>query len=106
MLPTYYPCLQTPNTLFQLSAISGVFPLELIPSSVLLLRLTAIHPPPILLLVPRHARTKRNVHSRRCSKAKALRHLDEVELVHVEDTAEAVRRVGLQVTAVAVLCRL
>jgi hypothetical protein len=87
-------------------AISRVFPLELVPSSILLLRLTAIHSPPILFLVPRHARTKCYVHSRGRGKAKALGNLHEVEFVHVEDTAEAVRRVGLQVTAVRVFCRL
>lgn len=58
------------------------------------------------LLVPSHARSQRDIHSRRRGEPEALCHFHEIEFVNVEDAAEAVRSVGLEVGAVAVFCGL
>lgn len=73
-----------------------VLPLKLQP---LVLGLAAIRPTALLLLllVPTQARAQLDVNPRRGREAKALGHLDKVELVYVEDGAEGVRGVRLQV---------
>src|ERR1700734_3667795 len=83
-----------------------MLPFELVASTIMLLWLTPIDSSPGLLLVPGHASTKCYVHSWRRGKAKALRYLHKVELIHIKHAPEAVRSVSLQVTAVPVLCRL
>ena len=67
-----------------------------------LLRLTPVRPPPLDLLIPAQTRAQANVNSGRRAKPEALGDLDEIEFVHVEDGAQAVGGVGLQVGAVAV----
>jgi hypothetical protein len=54
------------------------FSLKLVPSSVLLLRLTTVYSSPILLLVPGHARSKCYIYPGWYSKAEAFRYLDQV----------------------------
>ena len=60
------------------STICTEFSLKLVPSSILLLRLTTIYSSPGLLLVPGHARSKCYVYPWWRCKAEALRYLDEV----------------------------
>jgi hypothetical protein len=70
------------------------------------LRLTTIRPSSATTTtwpaIPAHAGAELNIHPGRGGEAEALGHLDEIELVDVEDGAEGVRGVGLQVGAVAV----
>ena len=81
-------------------------PLGLVGPPALLLRLAAVCAPALDLLVAPHAGAQRDVDPRRRRKPKALGHLDQVQLVHVEDGPQAVRRVRLQVRSVPVLGRL
>jgi hypothetical protein len=87
-----------PNTAS--SIIRRMLPLKL-RTMTILLRLTPVAST-TLFLVPRHACPQRDVHSGRRREAEALCDFHEIQLVDVEDAAEAVRRVGLQVGAVAV----
>ena len=57
----------------------------------------------LLLLVPAQTRSQRNVNPRRGREAKALGHLDEIQLVHVKDGTKGVRGVGLEIRAVTFL---
>lgn len=71
-----------------------------------LLRLTAVRSPAFIALL--HAGTEIDVDTRRRSEAERFGHFDEIEVVDVEDCAQAVRGVGLKVGAVAVfggLCK-
>lgn len=68
-----------------------------------LMRLTPIRSSALLLLVPAHASAQRDVHPRRCRESKGLGHLDQIQLVHVEDASQTVRGVRLEVAAVALL---
>lgn len=65
--------------------------------------LTAIRPPTFLFLIPTHARAERDIHPGRDREAEALGHFNQIELMDVEDGAERMAGVGLQVAAVAVL---
>jgi len=67
-----------------------------------LLWLTPIVPPSSLLLVALHTRTQLDVNTWWSGKTEALGHFDKIEFVHVEDGAQAVRSIGLQVGSVAV----
>ena len=87
-----------PNTAS--SIIRRMLPLKL-RAMPILLRLTPIAAT-TLFLVPRHACPQGDVHSGRRGEAEALRDFHEIQLVNVEDAAEAVRRVRLEVGAVAV----
>lgn len=82
------------------SIILVALPLKLQP---LLGRLVAVVAPALLLLllVAAQAGAELDVDARRGREAEALGDLDEVELVHVEDGAEGVGGVGLEVRAVA-----
>jgi hypothetical protein len=83
------------------SAISTtVLPFE--PGTAMLLRLTSIRPPPTLLLVPTHACPELNIHPWRCRETKAFGDFDEIEFVDVEDRAERMRGIGLEIGAIAV----
>lgn len=77
-------------------------PLKLQPFPVL--RLTPVIPTTLLLLllVTTKTRAKLDIDARRGRESKALGHLDQVELVDVEDGAERVRGVSLEIGAVAV----
>lgn len=77
--------------------------LILLPSAILL-RLTTVSATALVALL--HAGAEGDVDARRGGEAEGLGDLDEVEGVDVEDAAQAVRRVGLQVGAVAVFGRL
>lgn len=74
-----------------------VLPLEL--QAFTTLGLAAVRPAALLLLllVPAQASSQRNVDPGRGRETEALGHFDEVQLVHVEDGAEGVRGVGLEV---------
>lgn len=88
------------------SAIRSMLPLKFrAMATAILLRLAAIAPPR-LLLVTRHARSQCDIYPRWRGESEALCYFHEIELVYVEDAAEAVRGVGLQVGAVAVFGRL
>lgn len=67
-----------------------------------LLRLAPVRPPALDLLVAAQARPQADVDARRRVEPEALGHLDQVEFVHVEDGAQRVRGVRLQVAPVAV----
>jgi hypothetical protein len=91
-----------PNT--NSSIIRRMLPLEL-RAMTILLRLASVAST-TLFLVPRHACSQRDVHSGWRGETEALRDFHEIQLVDVEDAAEAVRGVGLKVGAVAVFCGL
>lgn len=69
-----------------------------------LLRLAPVRAPPFNFLVPPQACSKTDIDTRRRTKPKALGHLDEIQLMHVEHGAQAVRGVGLEIGSVAVFC--
>ncbi|TKW56812.1 hypothetical protein CTA1_6381 [Colletotrichum tanaceti] len=71
--------------------------------ALLLPRLAAVRPPALRLLVAAHARADRDVDPWRRREAEALGHLGQVQLVDVEDGAQRVAGVRVQVAAVAVL---
>lgn len=80
-----------------------VLPLEL--QAFTPLRLAAVRPAALLLLllVPAQAGTQRDVNTGWGGESEALGHLDEVQLVHVEDGTEGMRGIGLEVRAVTFL---
>lgn len=80
-----------------------MLPLEL--QAFTILGLAAVRPAALLLLllVPAQARSQRNVNPRGGREAKALGHLDEIQLVHVKDGTKGVRGVGLEIRAVTFL---
>jgi len=87
-----------------LAALSVIVVLPLEPRALpigTLLWLTPIRPPRLFPIFP-HTRPQRDIHSGRCRKPKALRYLDEIQLVDIKHGAKAVRRVCLEVRAVAV----
>ena len=63
--------------------------------------LTPVRPAALLPAVPCHAGAHVDVDARWHREAEAARHRGQVELVHVEDGAQAVRRIGVQVRAEA-----
>ena len=83
--------------------ISRLTPLLEAPS---LLGLTPIRPPALRLLIPTHARTDDQIYLRWYTEAEALGHLDQVQIMDIEDRAQAVAGIRLQVGPVAVLCAL
>ena len=79
--------------------------MELLP----LARLTSIlspSPTSISFLRTLHARTQRNVHPRRGAEPKASCQFDQVQLLNVKHASQTVRRVCIEVGAVAFLGRL
>lgn len=68
--------------------------------------LTAIWPPALYLLVLVHTSAQLNVNPRRRREAKALGHLDQIQLANIKHTPQAVRRIGVQIGPVAFLCGL
>lgn len=74
-----------------------VLPLELQP--LVVPRLAAVSPAPLLLLllVTAQAGSQRDVDTGRRVESKALGHLDQVQLVHVKDSTQGMRRIGLEV---------
>lgn len=80
-----------------------VLPLEL--QALTIFGLAAVRPAALLLLllVPAQTRSQRNVNPRRGREAKALGHLNEIQLVHVKDGTKGVRGVGLEIRAVTFL---
>ena len=68
----------------------------------LLLRLTSIRPPALNLLVPAQTRAQADINPRRRAESKALRHLDQIQLMHIEDGPERVRSIRLEVGSVSV----
>jgi hypothetical protein len=107
LLPLLLPLLrQQTQPSFSAAYFFYLKPLGLVGPPCLLLLLAAVRAAALGRLVAAHARPQRNVNPRRCREAKALGHLDQVQLVHVEDGPQAVRRVRLQVRAVPVLGRL
>ena len=60
----------------------------------------------LLLLVTAHARGEGDVNTRWGRKTKTLGNFDEIKFVHVEDGAERVGGVGLEVGSVALFCGL
>lgn len=60
-----------------------------------------VAPSLVLLLIAAETRPELDINARWCREPKALCHLDEIELVHVEDRAQGVRRIRLDVRAVA-----
>lgn len=70
-----------------------------------LLRLAAVRPPSLNLLVAAQARPQTNVDSRRRAEPEALGYLDQIQLVHVKHGPQRVRRICLQIRSVAVLGR-
>ena len=77
--------------------------LELQPTTVLGLTAVCTASLLLLLLVTAQAGTELDVNAGRGIETKALRNLDEVELVHIEDSAERVRGVCLEVGTVSIL---
>lgn len=69
-------------------------------------RLATILSPPFLSFVLCHARPELDVDPRRRGKAKRFCHFDKVEFVHVEDGAEGVRGIRLEVRAIGIFRRL
>lgn len=76
----------------------------LIPEPVaLLLRLASIRPPALHLLILGHARAQLDIHAGRCRKPETLGHLDQIQLVHIKNTAQTVAGVRVQIRSVAIL---
>ena len=90
--------MQSPHDLA--STIRSMLPLKF-RAMAILLQLAAIASPR-LLLVTRHARSQGDIYPRWRGESEALCYFHEIELVDVEDAAEAVRGVGLEIGAVAV----
>ena len=63
--------------------------------SPLLLRLASICPPALDLLISAQTRAQTDIDSRRCVESKALRHLDQVQLMHIKHGSQRVRGVRL-----------
>jgi hypothetical protein len=76
----------------------------MLPLELQALRLTTVTASSLLLLLLISAETgpKLDVNTRWRREAEALRHFHEIELVHVENGAQGVRGVRLEVGAVAV----
>lgn len=69
--------------------------------------LTPVIPPTLLLLlITAKTRAQLDVDAWRVWESEALGHLDEIEFVHVENGAQGVRGVGLEIRAVAIFCGL
>lgn len=68
--------------------------------------LTAIRPPSLHLLVLIHTSAQLNINPRRRRETKALGHLDQIKLADIEYTAQAVRRIRVQIGPITVLCGL
>ena len=82
---------------------STVLPLEFEPVPVVL-RLAAIGSASLLLLVPLHAARQLDVDPGWGGETKAFGEFNQIELMNIEDAAERVRGVGLDIRAVAVFC--
>ena len=90
----------------EIRLIIPLLPLKLQPLPIIML--TAVRPSTLLLLllVAAETRAELDVDARGRLEAEALGYLDEVEFVDVEDGAEGVGGVGLEVGAVAIFCGL
>ena len=65
--------------------------------------LATIRSPSLGLLIPTHTGSQCQVHSRRCSKPKALGHLHQIQLMDIKDSSQTVARISLQITPVPIL---
>lgn len=61
---------------------------------------------PLNLLISLHAGTQRQVHPWRCVETESLSHLNQVELVDIENRSQRMRSISLQVRPVSILRRL
>src|SRR6266536_2496693 len=64
--------------------------------------LTTIRPPTLRLLISTHTGTKCQIYSRRRAKPKALRHLDQIQLMHIKNGPQTMTSVCLQITSIAI----